>query len=144
MHTLVASTVTRSTDAVLLVKEGKEGVQGLWNLPGGRVEADENPFDTAVRELEEEVGASVELSGLVGVYLGVDDFVDGPFIAITYLGQLTGTPRAVPSDTVEAIDWVDSDALTDRELRSPYVSQAIQDASERTYPLDIVQSFTQL
>ncbi|WP_227357351.1 NUDIX hydrolase [Haladaptatus salinisoli] len=140
MYTLVASTVARTTDGVLLVKEGKEDVQGTWNLPGGRVEEGEDPTETAVREIKEEVGVGVELVGLVGVYLGQDAFVDGPFLSITYLGQLSGDPRAVATDTVEAVEWVDQQRLNELELRSPYVSHAIYDANERTFSKDVIQS----
>lgn len=140
MYTLVASVVTRTSNGILLVKEGKKEIQGTWNLPGGRVEEGEDPADTAVREVEEEVGVSADLDGLVGVYIGQDAFVDGPFIAATYLGQLTGTPQVVSTDTVEAIEWVDQQRLTELELRSPYVSRAIDDANEGTLSMDVIQS----
>ncbi|MHC3437418.1 NUDIX hydrolase [Natrialbaceae archaeon A-gly3] len=140
MFTLVASVVARTPDGILLVKEGKEEVRGTWNLPGGRVEEDEDPTDTAVREVKEEVGVDVDLVGLVGVYLGQDAFVSGPFLSITYLGQLSGDPRAVSTDTVEAVEWVDQQRLNELELRSPYISRAIYDANERTFPKDIIQS----
>ncbi|MFC6722922.1 NUDIX hydrolase [Halobium palmae] len=140
MYTLVASVVARTTDEVLLVREGKTEVQGTWNLPGGRVEVGEDPAETAVRETEEEVGVDVDLLGLVGVYLGQDAFVDGPFLSITYSGRLSGVPRMVPTDTVEAVEWVDRQRLNELELRSPYVSRAIDDADERTFSKDAVQS----
>ncbi|WP_129116043.1 NUDIX hydrolase [Halegenticoccus tardaugens] len=139
MYTLVASVVARTTNDVLLVKEGKEEVQGTWNLPGGRVEEDEDPSETAVREVKEEVGVSVDLVGVVGIYLGQDAFVDGPFLSITYLGQLSGKPRAISTDTVEAVEWVNQQRLNELELRSPYVSRAIYDANEKTFSKDIIQ-----
>jgi 8-oxo-dGTP diphosphatase len=40
----------------------------MWNLPGGRVEAHEAPWDTVVREVEEETGLHVEVRRLIGVY----------------------------------------------------------------------------
>lgn len=140
MYTLVASVVARTTDSVLLVKEGKENVQGTWNLPGGRVEEGEDPTETAVREIKEEVGVDVDLVGLVGVYLGQDAFVDGPFLSIAYMGELSGEPRAVSTDTVEAVEWVDQHRLNELELRSPYISRAISDASERTFPKEVVRA----
>jgi 8-oxo-dGTP pyrophosphatase MutT (NUDIX family) len=39
-----------------------------WNLPGGRVEAIEAPWDAVVREVMEEVGLSVRVERLLGVY----------------------------------------------------------------------------
>lgn len=139
MYTLVASVVARTDDEVLLVREGKSAVQGTWNLPGGRVEKDEVPTDTAVRELEEEVGVSVELEELVGVYLGQDAFIDGTFLSVAYLGRVSGEPHAVSTDTVEAAEWIDTQRLDDIELRSPYVLRAVHDASERTFPKEIIR-----
>ena len=40
----------------------------LWNLPGGRVERGEAPWDAVVREVKEEVGLDVEVERLAGVY----------------------------------------------------------------------------
>ena len=40
----------------------------LWNLPGGRVERGEAPWEAVVREVEEEIGLVVHVERLVGVY----------------------------------------------------------------------------
>ena len=40
----------------------------LWNLPGGRVEAGESPWDAAVREVKEEIGVECAIDSLQGVY----------------------------------------------------------------------------
>ncbi len=40
----------------------------MWNLPGGRVEAAESPWDAVVREVGEEVGLLVRVDRLLGVY----------------------------------------------------------------------------
>jgi 8-oxo-dGTP diphosphatase len=38
-----------------------------WTLPGGGMEHGEDPYDTVLREVEEETGYHVELTGLLGV-----------------------------------------------------------------------------
>ncbi|MGJ5763052.1 NUDIX hydrolase [Streptomyces galbus] len=38
-----------------------------WVLPGGGMDHGEDPYDTVVRELEEETGYRVEVTGLLGV-----------------------------------------------------------------------------
>ena len=40
----------------------------LWNLPGGKLEEKESPWDGAVRETKEETGLDVRVDKLIGVY----------------------------------------------------------------------------
>jgi len=67
----------------------------LWNLPGGRSEAMEPPWATAVRETQEETGLQVELNDLTGVYLYRERahliFV---FTAVVTGGALTTGPES--------------------------------------------------
>jgi ADP-ribose pyrophosphatase YjhB (NUDIX family) len=48
-----------------------------WTTPGGRLELNETPLDGLIREVREEIGAEVEVLGLVGVYANAykDDLV---------------------------------------------------------------------
>ena len=50
-------------DGRVLLTQRKQGthLEGLWELPGGKVEPDEDPRDAVVRELEEELGLWVEV-----------------------------------------------------------------------------------
>ena len=50
---------------VLLVRRTDDG---YWELPGGRVEVGESVSAAVVREVVEEAGVSIEVTGLAGVY----------------------------------------------------------------------------
>ncbi len=62
----------------------------VWNLPGGRSEPREAPWETAVRETREETSLEVELTDLTGVYLKpADDTMIFTFRAEINGGELT-------------------------------------------------------
>ncbi len=41
---------------------------GMWGLPGGAIEPGESVSDTALREVKEETGLNIRITGLLGVY----------------------------------------------------------------------------
>src|ERR1700741_1959922 len=67
-NSLVPSTtavVTDQHDRIVLIKRRDND---LWALPGGGMQLGESIVDTAVREVKEETGLDVEVTGLIGVY----------------------------------------------------------------------------
>jgi 8-oxo-dGTP diphosphatase len=59
---LVAACALIDTDGRVLLAERPAGrpMAGLWEFPGGKVEAGERPEETLIRELKEELAISVE------------------------------------------------------------------------------------
>ena len=57
--------VRNSAGQLLLVRRIDDG---NWELPGGRIEVGESAGHTVVREVAEESGITIELTGLAGVY----------------------------------------------------------------------------
>lgn len=51
-----ATVICRQDDKILFVRKARR----KWNLPGGRIEADEAPQQAALRELAEETGLLVD------------------------------------------------------------------------------------
>ena len=65
----VSSAVVIEADGgIILGRRAIEPGYGLWCLPGGFVNDDEHPADAAKRECREEIGAEVDITGLIGVY----------------------------------------------------------------------------
>lgn len=54
-------------DAVLLVRRKKPPRPGHWSLPGGAQKLGETVFEAARREVREETGLEIEVTGLVDV-----------------------------------------------------------------------------
>lgn len=91
---------------VLLVKDSGSG---LWVIPGGAVEPDENPADAACREMWEETGLLVEPLRISGVYSGPDFLVQYPngdrtmYLSTIFVGRVIGgTLRADGQETLDA------------------------------------------
>jgi ADP-ribose pyrophosphatase YjhB (NUDIX family) len=63
----VGAVVWDATGRLLLVQRANEPGRGLWSVPGGRVEAGESAADAVVREVAEETGLPVVVTGLAGV-----------------------------------------------------------------------------
>jgi 8-oxo-dGTP diphosphatase len=58
---LVAACALIDADGRVLLAQRPPGkpMEGLWEFPGGKVEADERPEETLIRELKEELGIVV-------------------------------------------------------------------------------------
>jgi len=65
---LVAGCLVVDTGRVLLLRRGIQPQIGRWTFPGGYVDLGETPAQAALRETSEEVGMSVALGPLLGVY----------------------------------------------------------------------------
>lgn len=100
---------------VILIEDGKllwvqrrfEPRRGMWTLPAGFVEYEEHVEDCAVREMREETGLDVELTGLFDAYMAMDD-PRTRVVLLLYEAQLKGGELRPGDDAADA-RWVPVD-----------------------------------
>ncbi|WBQ09324.1 NUDIX hydrolase [Hyphomonadaceae bacterium ML37] len=95
----VGAVVWRGDD-VLLIRRARAPFQGQWSIPGGKVEFGETLEDALVREVREETGVEIALTGLIGVYQSIE--AERHFVMIDWCAHwISGEPRA-DDDALEA------------------------------------------
>ena len=102
--TVVAAALIGSDGRVLLQRRAVgRAMAGLWEFPGGKVEADERPEAALVRELEEELGIAVaEKSLSAGPFASADNGDRHMLLLLFLCREWTGTPEALDAD---ALHW---------------------------------------
>lgn len=116
-------------DEVLLIKRGKPPFKGAWSIPGGGLEYGERVTDAVLREVREETGMEVALTGLLGVFDGVPssqpDFTRH-VVMIDYVAEwVSGEP--VAADDAEEAEFVSVETALER-LSWDETRQALQKA----------------
>ena len=95
---------------LLLGRRAIEPRLGLWDIPGGFCGPDETPEACAVRELLEETGCRIELTGFLAHLMDTyGDDGDHTLNAVFTAQIVDGTPIA--ADDVAELRWFDLEGL---------------------------------
>ena len=98
---LSTAVVVEADGGIVLGRRSIEPGYGLWCLPGGFVNDDEDPAVAAVRECFEEISAPVEVTGLIGVF-HIAKTGAPSMVAIAYRGRLVdGAQPAAGAEMLE-------------------------------------------
>jgi 8-oxo-dGTP pyrophosphatase MutT (NUDIX family) len=132
--TIVAPSVfaaVRDRDGRLLVVRRCDS--GTWELPGGRVDVGEGAIDAVIREVAEESGVVIQVTGMVGLYTdphyvvrSVAGEVRQPFVVVLRGAVTYGEPRPDGRETSAAL-WVAPDAVAGLPMQ-PSARAWIRDA----------------
>ena len=108
----------------------------FWALPGGAMEIGESINNAAVREVQEETGITIELTGLVGIYtdpghvMAYDDGEVRQEFSVCFHGRpISGQARHDGSET-KAAKWVNPRVVAELAIH-PSMRRRIDDALGR-------------
>lgn len=110
---LVVACALVDQDGRVLITQRPEGkpLAGLWEFPGGKVEAGETPEETLIRELHEELGIETKAACLAPLTFASHDYERFHLLMPLFVcRRFTGTPMAKEG---QALKWVRPRQLRD-------------------------------
>ncbi len=116
---VAAAILLEENGRVLLVRRVNEPYRGMWTLPAGFVDADEDPARAAERECLEETGLTVRATGVLDVIAGREHPRGADFV-IVYRGELVSGDLQAADDADQAI-WFDRTDLPSLAFRATEV-----------------------
>ena len=132
---------------VLMVQEAKEKCYGKWNFPAGHVDENESIIDAAIREVYEETGCKVKLTGVLPICMASGK--NGDRLMVRFTADIID--ENIKFDTEEILDvkWIDINDIKNmakEELRGYDVSiQFLKDfENNKIYPLEVFNNETYL
>lgn len=145
MSMIIVGGVIEKDNKYLLIQEAKPSCYGKWNLPAGHLDPGENLFEGAKREIKEESGCDVELTGVcqIGNRKRNDD---GTFVAIVFTAKIIHE-NLVASNPKEILNikWFGYDeilAMHDQIRNPDLMIGAIDNIRQGiTAPLEIVKIY---
>lgn len=109
----VSAVVLDATGRVLLIERGKPPGEGLWSVPGGRLELGETVAAAVAREVREETGLAVTVGELVAVVERIELEEPGGYhyVILDYLAFCAEGQVPVAGSDARAARFVSADEL---------------------------------
>ena len=110
---LVVACALVDTDRRVLIAQRPEGkaMAGLWEFPGGKIEAGETPEEAIIRELAEELGISTRSACLAPLAFASHPYENFHLLMPLFVcRKWEGFPRAIEH---AALKWVRPQAIRD-------------------------------
>src|SRR6476660_2848916 len=117
---LAGCVITDDYNRILLLHRNT-GERTQWELPGGKVEEEELPEQTAIREIYEELGVEVNLIRSIGKGEFEDD--ENEYEYFWFLAEVAdGSPSIMEADTFDDLDYFEIEDLMSLALSANMVN----------------------
>lgn len=138
---VIVGGVVEKDGKYLLVQEAKEKCRGKWNIPAGHLDPNETIFEAAKREVKEESGFDVELTGVCQI--GNQKLENDVFISVVFATKVIGGDINFNPNEILDAKWFTYEEIvaTKDQLRmESFVLGTIDNARDGLVaPMDIVR-----
>ena len=120
---IVASVaLVNSDNQILIAQRPKEKhLSGLWEFPGGKVEKNESPENTLIRELKEELNVNINQKCVAPLTFSEFDYKEFNLLLLLYVcRRWDGDPESMENNPIK---WVKSNKL--REYKMPPADESL-------------------
>lgn len=127
MSKIIVGGVIKKDDKFLLVQEAKETCKGKWNIPAGHLDPNETIFEGAKREIFEETGCKVELTGVLQIANRI--LKDDTWVSVIFSTKLIEDNIQFDKSEILDVKWFTYDELLSmqNELRSyDFITNAVK------------------
>ncbi len=132
MVMLVVAGGLRSHDGCWLVQQRPEGkpLAGLWEFPGGKIDAGETPERALARELHEELGIRADVANIKPIAFSTGTAGELPLVLLFFVvSPWRGEPKALHAASLR---WASPDEL--QRLPMPEPDRPLVDAIIARWP----------
>lgn len=127
MHRVVVAALVRDGRVLLVHRSpSREAYPGVWDLPGGHIEAGESELAALARELHEELGVDVVPSSAVHLCRWDAGHQEPVHLSAWLVGDWEGTPVNAAPDEHDDLRWFGPEALP--PLAHEQLGAALRDA----------------
>ncbi len=138
---VIVGGVVEKDGKYLLVQEAQEKCRGKWNIPAGHLDPNETVFEAAKREIREECGLDVELTGVCQI--GNIKREDDAWISVIFSTKvLGGDIKFNPNEILDArwFTYEEILAMKDQLRMESFILGTIDNTRDNLVaPLGIVQ-----
>ncbi|MCX4303718.1 MAG: NUDIX domain-containing protein [Clostridia bacterium] len=137
---IIAGCVIVRDNKVLMVKEAQKKCYGQWNYPAGHVDEGETITTAAIREVLEETGCKVKLTGVLPIYSANGGDIER--LMVRFTAEIIEENIKIDPEEILDVQWIDVEQIknmTREELRAYDVNmQYLKDFEDgKIYPLEI-------
>lgn len=140
---VIVTVCIKEKDKFLIIQEGIPKAYGLWNFPGGHLDDNENIIDGAIREVKEETGLDIELTGILSIQRSL---LGENIVRIVLNAKKIGGNINYDENEILDCKWVTIEDFKKMNTDTLRISTTFLDIVEdiknnKNYPLEMIKYF---